>query len=159
MELVSGQSFMIGGLLSNNRNNSVEKTPFLGNLPILGALFRSNGFRRNETELVIIVTPYLVKPVNAGQIALPTDGFRTPNDAQRLLLGQSSVGSVGEQRPRPTIAPPVTVAPGVSPIGSATLPRPVAPAPQQRAQVAVQPAQPAAQRQQTASATPGFSFK
>ena len=159
VELGSGQSFMIGGLLSNNRNNSVEKTPFLGNLPILGALFRSNGFRRNETELVIIVTPYLVKPVNAGQIALPTDGFRTPNDAQRLLLGQSSVGGVGEQRPRPTIAPPVTVAPGVGPIGSATLPRPVAPAPQQRAQVAVQPAQPAAQRQQTASATPGFSFK
>ncbi|MDQ3139522.1 MAG: type II and III secretion system protein family protein, partial [Pseudomonadota bacterium] len=62
VELGSGQSFMIGGLLSNGGNNSVERTPFLGNLPILGALFRSNGFRKNQTELVIVVTPYLVKP-------------------------------------------------------------------------------------------------
>ena len=159
VELGSGQSFMIGGLLSNNRNNSVEKAPFLGNLPILGALFRSNSFRRNETELVIIVTPYLVKPVNASQIALPTDGYRTPNDAQRLLLDQSTASRSGERRPQPTIAPPVTVAPGVGPIGSATLPRPVAPAPQKHASVAPQPVPALPQRQQTTSATPGFSFK
>jgi pilus assembly protein CpaC len=76
VELGSGQSFMIGGLLQNGGNNSVERTPFLGNLPILGALFRSKSYRRNETELVIVVTPYLVRPVNAQDIVLPTDGYR-----------------------------------------------------------------------------------
>ncbi|TKW73999.1 MAG: type II and III secretion system protein family protein, partial [Staphylococcus hominis] len=63
VELGSGQSFMIAGLLQNNHQNSIDKTPFLGDLPIIGALFRSNRFTRSETELVIIVTPYLVKPV------------------------------------------------------------------------------------------------
>lgn len=57
LELGSGQSMMIGGLLSNSRDNSIEKTPWLGDLPLIGALFRSNAFKRNETELVIIITP------------------------------------------------------------------------------------------------------
>ncbi len=64
-----------------------HKTPGLGDVPILGALFRSNGFQRNETELVIVITPYLVKPVNANQIVLPTDGYqraeRLPADLRR----------------------------------------------------------------------------
>src|SRR3546814_222869 len=88
VELGSGQSFMIGGLMRNSANNAVEKAPWLGDIPILGALFRSSSFRRNESELVIIVTPYLVKPVSAGEIALPTDGFRTTNDPRRWLLDQ-----------------------------------------------------------------------
>ena len=62
VELGSGQSFMIAGLLQNRNANSVEKAPFLGDLPILGTLFRSTSYRRDETELVIIVTPYLVRP-------------------------------------------------------------------------------------------------
>ena len=57
LELGSGQSMMIGGLLSNSRDNSIEKTPWLGDLPLIGSLFRSNAFKRNETELVIIITP------------------------------------------------------------------------------------------------------
>jgi pilus assembly protein CpaC len=152
VELGSGQSFMIGGLLSNSGNNSVEKAPFLGDIPILGALFRSQGFRRNETELVIVVTPYLVKPVSADQIALPTDGYRNGGEAERLLLNRQHDSRSGEQRPRPTIAPPVTVAPGVGAIGSANVPAPAAPAPAQQAQrkAAVPP--------RTASATPGFTF-
>lgn len=113
VELGSGQSFMIGGLLSNSGNNSVEKAPFLGNIPILGALFRSNSFRRNETELVIVVTPYLVKPVHASQIALPTDGLRTANDAQRLLLGQMHDSRNETGRPMPTVAAPAA-APGIA---------------------------------------------
>ena len=88
VELGSGQSFMLAGLLRNNNTNSIDKAPFLGDLPILGALFRSNSFRRQETELVIVVTPYLVKPVS-GRIALPNDGYRAPSDAVRNWEGQS----------------------------------------------------------------------
>ena len=83
-------------------------------MPVLGALFRSTRYRKSETELVIIVTPYLVKPVSANQIALPTDGFKAATDAQRVLLGQSHSGSSGDKRPVPTEAPPATiVAPSV----------------------------------------------
>ena len=99
VELGSGQSFMIGGLLNNNTNNSTDKVPGIGNLPILGALFRSNSFRRQQTELVIIVTPYLVKPVTASAIHLPTDGYKAPNDAERVLLGKTFSGT-------PAIKPP-----------------------------------------------------
>ena len=103
IELGSGQSMMIGGLLQNSQNNSVNKTPFLSDIPILGALFRSNSFQRNETELVIIITPYLVKPVNdARDVALPTDGYRAAGDAERILLGTLSSGVTGAQRPVPT---------------------------------------------------------
>jgi pilus assembly protein CpaC len=109
IELGSGQAFMIGGLLSNNHTNSVDKAPGLGDLPILGALFRSTNFRRNESELVIVVTPYLVKPVNASQIALPTDGYKASTDFERVILGQSFSGKSGAERPKPTMAPPVTV--------------------------------------------------
>ncbi|HEU5286508.1 MAG TPA: type II and III secretion system protein family protein, partial [Sphingomicrobium sp.] len=91
VELGSGQSFMIAGLLRNSNTNDINKAPFLGDLPILGALFRSTSFRRSETELVIIVTPYLVRPVS-GQLAMPTNGYRAPSDVQRVLEGQTFVG-------------------------------------------------------------------
>jgi pilus assembly protein CpaC len=108
VELGSGQAMMIGGLLSNSHNNSFDKAPGLANLPILGALFRSNSFRRSETELVIVVTPYLVMPVDANAIALPTDGYRAPSDADRLLRGKSFSGQTGGQRPKPALATPAT---------------------------------------------------
>ena len=108
VELGSGQSFMIGGLLSNTHDNSTDRAPGLGNLPIIGALFRSNSFKRSETELVIIVTPYLVKPVNnVADIATPIDGYRGPTDLGRVLLGQNESGRSGEPRPVPTMGPPV----------------------------------------------------
>ncbi len=114
VELGSGQSFMIGGLMRNSQTNSIDRAPGLGNVPVLGALFRSTRYRKSETELVIIVTPYLVKPVSANQIALPTDGFKASTDAQRVLLGQTHSGDSGEKRPVPTEAPPATiVAPSV----------------------------------------------
>ena len=113
VELGSGQSMMISGLLSNSHNNSYDKTPGLSNLPIIGALFRSNAFQRNETELVIVITPYLVKPVNnASDIALPTDGERAPGDLDRVLLGTLSA-SGGGKRPVPTVAPPSYTQPSV----------------------------------------------
>lgn len=94
VELGSGQSFMIAGLLRNSNTNDINKAPFLGDLPILGALFRSTSFKRAETELVIIVTPYLVRPTS-GQLALPTNGYRAPTDVQQVLEGQTFTGRSG----------------------------------------------------------------
>ena len=111
VELGSGQSFMIAGLLQNSNSNNIEKAPFLGDLPVLGALFRSTKFQRNETELVIIVTPYLVRPVS-GQLATPTDGYRAPDDVQRDFLGQSYTGKSGSVQPTAIQAPAGAPLPG-----------------------------------------------
>ena len=86
VQLGSGQSFAIAGLLSNTTNQDVSRFPGLGDLPVLGTLFRSTRFQREETELVVIVTPYLVRPVD-GQMALPTDGYRATSDAERISTG------------------------------------------------------------------------
>jgi pilus assembly protein CpaC len=156
VELGSGQSFMIAGLLRNNNTNSIDRAPFLGNIPILGALFRSTRYQRAETELVIVVTPYLVHPVsNPNQIALPTDGFRNPDEAQRLLIGRDNAGVSGEQRPGATVAPARTVAPGVGPVGEAAPAGPV-PAPANREVTAA--AAPPPQQPARPSAQPGFNF-
>jgi len=107
VELGSGQSFMIAGLLRNANTNNVDKAPFLGDLPILGALFRSTKYRRSETELVIIVTPYLVRPVS-NQLALPTDGYRSPTSGDMVLEGQSYRGVSGPAATAPAPAPAMT---------------------------------------------------
>ena len=158
VELGSGQSFMIAGLLRNRNTNSIDRAPFLGNIPILGALFRSTHYQRDETELVIVVTPYLVRPVsNPSQIALPTDGYRSPDEAQRLLVGQAHAGHSGEQRPGPTVAPARTVAPGIGTVGEAS---PVAPSPAPPAREVTAAAAPPPQQPQprAPSAQPGFNF-
>ncbi len=88
VELGSGQSFAIAGLIQNNQTHDVRKFPGLGDLPILGSLFRSDGFRRNETELVIVITPYIVKPVSDPRmVAAPTDGLVTSSDGERIASG------------------------------------------------------------------------
>ena len=110
VELGSGQSFMIAGLLRNANTNDVNKAPFLGDLPIIGALFRSTKFRRSETELVIIVTPYLVRPVS-GQLALPTNGYRAPTDAKRQFGNQTYTGVSAA----PAVAAPVAGAAPAAP--------------------------------------------
>ncbi len=104
VELGSGESFMIAGLLSNSSTTSIDKYPGLGDVPILGALFKSNGWKRNETELVIVVTPYLVKPVSESEIKLPTDGYNTPNDLERILLNKVSKDKGETSRPMPKVA-------------------------------------------------------
>lgn len=91
VELGSGQSFAIGGLISNTTRNNLDKVPALGDLPVLGSLFRSTRFRRSESELVIIVTPFLVAPVGATALALPSDGLEDPSDLQRLIEGKLAV--------------------------------------------------------------------
>ena len=87
VDLASGQSFAIAGLLQNNVTQSIQKFPGLGSVPILGALFRSDKFERNESELVIIVTPYIVRPTSNQRLAAPTDGYIAPTDTQRVANG------------------------------------------------------------------------
>ncbi|MBU1257770.1 MAG: secretion system protein, partial [Alphaproteobacteria bacterium] len=138
VELGSGQAFMIAGLLNNETSNGIDKVPGLGNLPILGSLFKSRQFQRSESELVIVVTPYLVKPMNASDVRLPTDGFRNANIGQGLLLQQGNDGISGKQGEMPRRAP-----------GS---PAPVTPGPQASA------AAPVAKPGKPGKAAPGFSF-
>ena len=88
VELGNGQSFAIAGLLQNNITQDISKFPGLGDLPVLGTLFRSDKFQRKESELVIMVTPYIVRPISAGRIAAPTDGLIPPTDTDRVLHGQ-----------------------------------------------------------------------
>ncbi len=88
VELGSGQSFAIGGLVSNTTRNHLDKFPGLGDLPVLGPLFRSTDFRRSESELVIVVTPFLVRPVSAHGLATPLDGERSAGDLDRILGGR-----------------------------------------------------------------------
>ncbi|MFU7527675.1 type II and III secretion system protein family protein [Qipengyuania sp. ASV99] len=114
VELGSGQSFMIAGLMSNNAQNVLEKAPGLGDVPILGNLFRSRSFRRGETELVIVVTPYLVQPVDASEIRLPTDGYHSANEFEQLLTYQDNSGVSGEARPGPTAADEEAPGPDIS---------------------------------------------
>ena len=73
------------GLVNNNQSQTINKFPLLGDMPILGPLFRSNQFQNNQSELVIIITPYIVRPTGDHQLALPTDGFSPPSQADRLL--------------------------------------------------------------------------
>ena len=88
VELPSGGSLVIAGLLQDDVVNTVTGIPGLMNLPILGALFRSQEFQRKETELIIIVTAYLVEPVAERALALPTDGFAPASDVDMYLLGR-----------------------------------------------------------------------
>lgn len=88
VELGDGQGLAIAGLLQNNMNNLVDQLPGVGDIPVLGALFRSTGFQRKETELVIIVVPRLVKPVPADSFVLPTDNIIPPSQAEQYLNGQ-----------------------------------------------------------------------
>ncbi len=134
VELGSGQSFVIGGLMQADNSNNMTKLPGAGDVPILGALFRSNAWQRGETELMIVVTPYLVKPVPASSIVLPTDGYKAPSELGRIFGGEMYKGS-GERRPVPTFKSPETVtqpnfnAPATSMSAPAPVARGVAPAP------------------------------
>jgi pilus assembly protein CpaC len=87
VEVKDGQTFAIAGLLSDSHRNAINKFPVLGDIPILGTLFRSSKYQKNETELVILVTPRLVKPLTTTAARLPTDKYIDPNDFEAYLLG------------------------------------------------------------------------
>lgn len=101
VELGSGQSMMIAGLLSNNAQHTITKLPGAGDIPLLGSLFKSTNFQRGESELVIVVTPYLVRPVNAADIKLPTDGLQNPSTMQEVVGNMLTDGKSGAVRPGP----------------------------------------------------------
>jgi pilus assembly protein CpaC len=107
VELGSGETFAIAGMLQTITNNNDSGLPGLGDTPILGALFKSNSMTREQTELVIAVTPILVRPLqNIAQLRLPTDGYKVPGDTDRLLLNRQVPNRDG-----------TTVAPGSSQAG------------------------------------------
>lgn len=104
VELASGQSFAIGGLIRRNFSTEITTFPWLGDVPILGALFRSSSFQQDETELVIIVTPYVVRPrSNSKQMSAPTDRIAPPSDLARSLTNTLATRSPVRS------APPISV--------------------------------------------------
>lgn len=142
VELGSGQSFMIAGLMTNNAQSTIDKAPGLGDVPILGNLFRSNSFRKGETELVIVITPYLVKPVDGNDIRLPTDGYNSPDTLSQLGFKETVPQGGVPGRPGPTTSDRQSRGPGIS----------------QGQQPGGQRAEAPRKRQRSASAAPGFSL-
>ena len=98
VELADGKSFAIAGLIKNTVTDTIQKYPFLGDIPIIGLLFRSKSFQLNETELVIIVTPHLVKPYEDSPQPLPTDSYHEPDDIDFYLWGLSEAR---KKQPKP----------------------------------------------------------
>jgi pilus assembly protein CpaC len=102
VELRDGQSFAIGGLLQNNTQNQVEQLPWIGSVPVLGELFTSKSYQKNETDLVIIVTPRLVRPARPGDVLkTPADKTTPPNDADFFLMSRNEVSRSSQP---PTLA-------------------------------------------------------
>ncbi|MFA5041275.1 MAG: type II and III secretion system protein family protein, partial [Bdellovibrionales bacterium] len=114
VEVASGESFAIAGLMNNSQAQTINKFPMLGDLPVIGALFRSDHFVNGQTELVVIITPYIVKP-SKKQLALPTDGYSPPSERDRYTkLRYSS----SDPKARPVSGEPV----GAMKVPSATPP-------------------------------------
>ena len=114
VEMRDGESFALAGLLRKDFQDTIRQVPFLGSIPIIGALFRSTGFQHEETELVIIVTPRLVRPVRAGALKAPTDRVGPPNEADLLLNGRTDSGVPPSSAPfvQPAPPPPPPIVPG-----------------------------------------------
>ena len=87
IELAPGESFMLAGLMRDDISTTIDQLPGAGDIPVLGALFRSTAYKRNETELVISVTPYLVDPVKGADIKLPTDDLRPASFMESIFFG------------------------------------------------------------------------
>ncbi|XPV75627.1 MAG: type II and III secretion system protein family protein [Desulfovibrio sp.] len=110
IELADGQSFAIAGLISNTLKENASRFPVLGDVPVLGTLFRSSDYNKNKTELVIIVTAHLVKPVDMRAQTLPTDGFREPSDYEFYMLGLLEGREEEDGTPSPILRDPVATA-------------------------------------------------
>ena len=117
VELRDGESFALAGLLRNDFQDTIRQFPVLGNIPIIGTLFRSTGFQREETELVMIVTPRLVRPTRAGTLRVPTDRVGPPNEADLFLLGRTDNAAALPygRAPAPAVAPTPPAAPAAPP--------------------------------------------
>jgi Flp pilus assembly protein, secretin CpaC len=105
LELRDGQSFALAGLLRKDFQDTVRQFPVLGSIPIIGALFRSSGFQKSESELVIIVTPRLVKPMRPEDVRLPTDRVAPPHELDLFMMGRTDK-AVGINPLDPNAMPP-----------------------------------------------------
>jgi pilus assembly protein CpaC len=90
VEMMDGQSFAIAGLLQDDFTDAASQVPWLGDVPVLGALFRSANYQRSQSELVVIITPHLVTPTRGEALALPTDRVRLPTEAELFLFGATA---------------------------------------------------------------------
>ena len=109
VEIPSGGSMMIAGLLQESTRQAIDSLPGMATMPVLGSLFRSRDYLSGETELVVIVEPYIVTPTSPGRMQTPADGLRIATDIQTTLFGQlnqtygtpapTAVAGVGWQGP------------------------------------------------------------
>jgi pilus assembly protein CpaC len=88
VEMPSGSALALAGLIQEQTKQAVNGSPYLQNVPVLGSLFRSRDFQRAETELVILVTPYIARPTSPNELALPDDGFANPSDPSSIFMGR-----------------------------------------------------------------------
>ncbi|CAB3668722.1 type II and III secretion system protein family protein [Trinickia soli] len=128
VQMNDGESFAIGGLIGNNITGALKALPGLGEVPVIGALLRSTNFQQDRTELVFIITPHLVKPLANPNVALPTDSFTQPNEADIYATGNME-GRGAKPRTAPAAAPGASNTPAspatqslAAPTGSTTPP-------------------------------------
>ncbi len=139
VQMSDGESFAIGGLIKDNASGSLKAIPGVGEVPVLGALFRSTSFQQDRTELIFLITPHLVRPLQTADVPLPTDSFSKPNEADVYatgnMEGRKGVREQGTQPANGAADAPRTPAPAPAPApqsgapaaSSAALPAPRAP--------------------------------
>ncbi|MCO8448134.1 type II and III secretion system protein family protein [Burkholderia cenocepacia] len=135
VQMSDGESFAIGGLIKDNATGALKAIPGVGEVPVLGALFRSTSFQQDRTELIFLITPHLVKPLQTADVALPTDSFSKPNEvdvyATGNMEGRGGVRKAGAQPMQPAngaAAAPQTPAQAPAPAPAPQSEAPVAPA-------------------------------
>ncbi|RQU76189.1 type II and III secretion system protein family protein [Burkholderia cenocepacia] len=135
VQMSDGESFAIGGLIKDNATGALKAIPGVGEVPVLGALFRSTSFQQDRTELIFLITPHLVKPLQTADVALPTDSFSKPNEidvyATGNMEGRRGVRKAGAQPMQPAdgaAAAPQTPAQAPAPAPAPKSEAPVAPA-------------------------------
>ncbi|QUN29105.1 type II and III secretion system protein family protein [Cupriavidus sp. KK10] len=121
VQMRDGESFAIGGLLTDSARGSLKAVPGAGEVPVLGTLFRSTQYQQDLTELVFIITPRLVKPMQTNNYPLPTDSFSTPNPLSLYFMG--NMEGDGKRVPQPAPAPSQPAAPAAAPATPPTAPR------------------------------------
>ncbi|AOJ91061.1 secretin [Burkholderia sp. MSMB0856] len=163
VQMGDGESFAIGGLIKDNASGALKAIPGVGEVPVLGALFRSTSFQQDRTELIFVITPHLVRPLQTADLPLPTDSFSKPNEADVYatgnMEGRKGVRKAGAQPASGAMNAPQTPAPAPAPQSAApaapaaALPAPRAPQPAEApAPVPAQPEKPAAAAAATAGA-------
>lgn len=156
VQMSDGESFAIGGLIKDNATGALKAIPGVGEVPVLGALFRSTSFQQDRTELIFLITPHLVKPLQTADVALPTDSFSKPNEvdvyATGNMEGRGGVRKAGVQPMQP--ANGAAAAPQPDPATAARVARIEAAAARLAAAGAEPSAQPAARPKHRIAAAP-----